>query len=196
MISFLINSQRNRTQGKEHMDVDGKYGNQGKVNETVMKALYEKSILKDGVSYFTMKPPKSLDIGDLQHIPEIDSLSLEDACATLAAFTADCIISSLTSPVPSLWILCGGGWYNPVIRKSLTSKLVAKYGERINVKSADEMGWNNQSMEAHIFAYLAVLSINNKPISIPTTTGVSHPMHGGDCYLPMSSGLLVLEGDS
>lgn len=172
------------------MDVDGKYGNQGRVNESVLKALYEKSILKDGASYFSMNPPKSLDIGDMKSIAELDILSLEDACATLAAFTADTIISSLqlvdltTYPVPSLWILCGGGWYNPVIRKNLTSLLADKYNQNIIVKSADEMGWNNQSMEALIFAYLAVFSYNNKPISIPTTTGVSHPMHGGDCFLP------------
>lgn len=39
-------------------------------------------------------------------------------------------------------------------------------------------------MEAQIFAYLAVRSLQNKPLSVPGTTGVAKPLSGGRVYIP------------
>lgn len=39
-------------------------------------------------------------------------------------------------------------------------------------------------MEAQIFAYFAVRSLQNKPLSVPGTTGVPHPTSGGRTYYP------------
>jgi anhydro-N-acetylmuramic acid kinase len=178
-----------RTQGREHMDTDGRYGQAGQVSASAMQALHDQAIRMNGVAYFAMLPPKSLDINDMRLIPALDGLSLEDGCATLAAFTADTIANSfdllpLTLSAPSQWVLCGGGWYNPNIRNALTSRLVAKFGGDVRVHTADEVGWNNQYMEAQVFAYLAVRSAKKLPLSLPTTTGVPEPLTGGDYYTP------------
>ncbi len=176
---------RRRTHGAENMDVDGKYGSKGVVNDQAFAALYEKSIIKNSQNYFQMPPPKALDIGDLQLVPELDSLSIQDACRTLEAFTADTIVQSLDLldiNVPKTWILTGGGWYNPVILEELKERLTKKLGA-VAIFTADQIGWNNQAMEAQIFAYLAVRSLQNKPFSFPGTTKVSHPQSGGTTYL-------------
>lgn len=180
---------RQRTHGQECMDEDGLYGKKGKINQTVLKALYEESILIDVQNYFSKIPPKSLDIGDMVLIRELDTLSLEDACATLEAFTADTIVSSLSlikKEVPKKWILAGGGWKNPVIRGELENRAYQKFGSSLQILSADEVGWNSQSLEAEIFAYLAVRSLQEKPLSFPNTTGVPYPLTGGQIYKPKS----------
>eukprot|EP01037_Dinobryon_pediforme_P011684 gene11684-11773_t len=46
-----------RTSGAESMDEGGKYGSRGKVDETAFKALWEKSILKDGKNYLLICMP-------------------------------------------------------------------------------------------------------------------------------------------
>lgn len=180
---------RQRTHGKENMDTDGRYGKNGKVDEQVLKALYAKAIIKDGKNYFFSKPPKSLDIGDMQLISELDALSLEDACATLEVFTADSIIHSLkllNIKLPQHWVLAGGGWNNPVILQELKTRLNKEFGSSVQVFTADQMGWNSQAMEAEIFAYLATRSLKNMPLSVPSTTRVPEPLSGGYAYIPKS----------
>jgi len=182
---------RQRTAGKENIDQDGRYGKQGRVHEGVLAALYRKSIIKNGGNYYEQTPPKSLDFGDLHLIDELDALSLEDACATLEAFTADTIVSSLAlfdlakgAVLPKTWILAGGGWNNPVIRRELEQRLQQKLGDNIAVMTANEAGWNSQALEAQIFAYFAVRSLQGKPLSVPGTTGVPMPLSGGQVYPP------------
>jgi len=177
---------KKRTQGREHMDSNGQYGKKGKIDEAILKQLYNTAVTPKLPDFFTQKPPKSLDIGDLILIPELDSLSIEDTCATLEAFTADTIVNALDlldTPIPTHWILAGGGWHNPVIRRELETRLQKKLGE-IQILTADEAGWNNQALEAQIFAYLAVRSRLNLPISFPNTTFVPEPMTGGQTHFP------------
>lgn len=181
---------RQRTNGEEFMDENGKYGKKGQVHHDVLQALYEKSICHEKNNYFLQPPPKALDSGDLQLIPELDGLSLEDGCATLEAFTAQTIVKSLSlikQPVPRYWVLAGGGWNNPVILAQLKQALKEQYADDIKVLTAQEMGWKNQVLEAQIFAYLAVRSLHQQPLSFPNTTGVPRPLSGGEIYFPNSS---------
>ncbi len=185
---------RQRSNGVEYMDRDGKYGLQGTVHESVLQTLYANSIHKEGNNYFAQIPPKSLDIGDMELIPELFKLSLEDASATLEAFTADTIVKSLEligSQLPSHYVLAGGGWHNPVIRTQFDRRLQKKLGSEVSIHLADEIGWNSQAMEAQIFAYLAVRSLQDKFISVPGTTGVNEPLSGGCLYLPQGGPKLV-----
>jgi anhydro-N-acetylmuramic acid kinase len=178
---------RQRTQNREHMDTNGQYGSQGVVHADILKLLYEKSIILNDKNFFRMQPPKSLDIGDLQLIPELNTLSIEDACRTLEAFTADSIVNSIdffNNSVPTHWILCGGGWHNPVIKMELETRLARKINSPLRIMTADEAGWNSEAMEAQIFAYLAVRSLHQMPISIPGTTRVPRPLTGGLIHQP------------
>jgi anhydro-N-acetylmuramic acid kinase len=47
------------------------------------------------------------------------------------------------------------------------------------VLPAEDLGWRGDDVEAEAFAYLAVRSLKGLPLSLPTTTGVPHPMPGG-----------------
>lgn len=187
---------RNKSQGKENMDRDGRYGGQGYIDKQTLAALYEKAIIKNKQNYFLLPPPKSLDIGDLQLIAELNALSLEDACATLEAFTADSIVKSLdwlSSTAPQQWILAGGGWNNPVIDHQLKERLTKKLGKNIKILHAKTVGWDSQALEAQIFAYFAVRSLQNKPLSVPGTTQVHHPVSGGQVYLPITGATIVVQ---
>jgi anhydro-N-acetylmuramic acid kinase len=166
------------------MDRDGQYGLHGRVHPEILEALFMQAIIKDQQNYFAKPPPKSLDIRDMHLIAELDDLSFEDACATLEAFTAEAIVRSLDfldtdHPIPEHWVLAGGGWYNPVIRRELTVRLQSRLGPAVCIQTADEMGWNSQALEAQIFAHFALRRLKNLPLTVPATTGVSHPVTGG-----------------
>lgn len=187
---------RQRTQGSEMMDKDGQYGKRGRVDPKILKALYEKCIIRNNQNYFLLKPPKSLDYGDMKLISELNRLSLEDACRTLEAFTADTIVNSLEyfkTILPLHWILTGGGWKNPVITEELRLRLQQRLGNAVKVLTADEIGWNTQAMEAQAFAYLAVRSLQNQPISFPNTTQVAKPLSGGRVYLAKAGATLEVK---
>jgi anhydro-N-acetylmuramic acid kinase len=184
---------RKKTMGAECMDMDGAYGRKGKPHKTTLDALRAKALLKNGINYLNVPPPKALDIGDIMLIPEVMDLSINDGCATLEVFTAQTIVQSLaliqhhhtcTTLLPQRWILCGGGWKNPVIKYNFEEELKIYLSGKLSVETADEAGWNSIAMEAQIFAYLAVRSLSRQPLSLPNTTGVSKPMPGGMHYQP------------
>lgn len=178
---------RQRTQGRENMDRNGQYGKKGKINQKIFMDLYQNAIIKDKKNFFQILPPKSLDYGDMEIISELDLLTLEDACRTLEAFTADTIVKSLdviNVRLPEHWILAGGGWKNPVIHEEFVTRLKQKLGENITIQTADQCGWQGQALEAQVFAYLAVRSLQNKPISVPGVTQVSEPLSGGEIFTP------------
>jgi len=178
---------RQRTLGKETMDKNGRYGKEGKINQEILSLLYEKSIMQNRQNYFSICPPKALDVGDILLIQELDSLSLADAAATLEAFTADSIVKSLewfNHTLPSTFVLSGGGFKNPVITNEFKQRLTAKMNKPLNILTADEAGFSSEAMEAEIFAFFAVRSLRNMPLSVPGTTRVAKPLSGGYAYIP------------
>lgn len=177
-----------KTQGKEWMDRDGRYALAGKVNEGVLKDLYAESCVKNGLNYYEQKPPKSLDIRDFSWTSSFNHLSLEDGCATLAVFTAQCIVDGLKFISKNIKhvILVGGGWHHPLILKTLKNMINAQYGESVQVVCGDEINWSSQYLEAELMAYLAVRRLNNQPITFPMTTGVPSPVIGGDVFYPLN----------
>ncbi len=176
--------------GRE-MDTDGLYGSQGRVHSDIMQLLKERAIeARGGQPYLERKPPKSLDANDMVLIPEVEALSLQDGCATLEAFTAECIVSSLENlpsfSIPRLWVLAGGGWKNKTIHRELEQRLKQHLGADIRIQHADQVGWSGSALEAQIFAYLAVRALRKLPLSLPGTTGVPTPLTGGEIVVPKS----------
>lgn len=172
---------RQKTHGKENRDQDGRYGLAGTVNNDLLQQLYTQSMQGDKADFFTKAAPKSLDIGDFKSPAALENLSLEDACRTLEAFTADSIIKSLLHTnilLPDRWIVAGGGWRNPVILEEFKTRL-AQHCPQAVVRTADDIGWNADALEAQIFAYLAVRHLHQLPFSFPGTTGVAKPLSGG-----------------
>ena len=162
----------------ERFDKHGIYASQGEVlNEYLQEWLTH--------SYFTQKPPKSLDRDEWdiaalgRVVTDMDSISIEDGAATLAEFTVQGIIKSLEymPEKPAAWYAAGGGRHNRTIMKRLAVVLGEQNaGELLPI---DELGWDGDAIEAECFAYLAVRSYLEEPISYPLTTGVSKPLSGG-----------------
>jgi anhydro-N-acetylmuramic acid kinase len=167
MIDLLLQSR-----GAGRYDDKGRYASVGMVDEAVLHGLLAHPYLK-------APPPKSLDRYDFPLDP-LESLKLEDAAATLVAFTAEAVRCGfeLAGASPARVIVCGGGRHNPEIMKALAARL------SMPVCAAEEVGWRGDSIEAEAFAYLAARTLRGLPISFPKTTGVPSPMTGGRIARP------------
>lgn len=149
------------------IDRDGAAAAKGKVDEAILSELLAHA-------FFAVAPPKSLDRNDFSGAA-IARLGLEDAAATLTAFTAAALARAFAHlpSQPALAIICGGGARNPSLMLELSRRLPCRVAE------ADSFGWSVESMEAQAFAYLAVRCVKGLPITFPTTTGVDAPLRGG-----------------
>lgn len=164
---------RENTKSQEFFDQDGKYGLKGDLNIKIFELM-----ISNFKPYMQASYPKSLDLSDFSLPEEIKNISFYDACATLEAFTAFCIVAALDKLDNSIkldqWILAGGGWYNPVILKYLKKFLEEKIpGAKIIL--ADEIGWDQQYLEAEIFAFLAARAICGMAVTLPEVTGAIKP---------------------
>jgi anhydro-N-acetylmuramic acid kinase len=148
-------------------DVDGAIAASGSPNDSIIEH-----------PFFKLVPPKSLDRNSFSAF-SINDLSPRDGAATLVEVTVRSIAKTLDwlPEPPRSWIICGGGRHNPTIMKSLQQKLP-------NVQTAEEVGFNGDSIEAEAWAYLAVRSQKKLPLTFPMTTRVSEPMTGGVLTLP------------
>ncbi|MDB2414495.1 anhydro-N-acetylmuramic acid kinase [Rickettsiales bacterium] len=150
----------------------GNYDDEGNI---ALKGVIDKNIVERFLSdpYFAKIPPKSLDRNSFNI--DVSGLSLEDGVATLTACTAESIAKSLDffSHKPIKWVIAGGGRKN----KAIMGWLEEKVG--VDVISIDEMQIDGDMIEAQAFAYLAVRSIKNLPITFPKTTGVAQKLSGG-----------------
>ncbi|HMO30146.1 anhydro-N-acetylmuramic acid kinase [Enterovirga sp.] len=124
--------------------------------------------------FFVQKPPKSLDRNWFSH-KLAGQLSTEDGAATLTAFTAQAAARALdhARETPLRWIVAGGGARNGELMRLL------RHHVRVEITTADSVGWSSAFLEAQAFAYLAVLSRRGEPLTFPTTTGVPRPTSGG-----------------
>ncbi|MCB1541081.1 MAG: anhydro-N-acetylmuramic acid kinase [Rhodoblastus sp.] len=149
------------------IDRDGHTAARGRVDEQALARLLDDP-------FFDLPPPKSLDRNNFSRAA-VEQLSLEDAAATLTAFTAASVgrLLPLLPQPPKNLVVCGGGARNPILVRELVQRLPCK------VTTADVCGWSADFMEAQAFAYLAVRARRGLPYTYPTTTGAPQPMTGG-----------------
>ncbi|HEX7388824.1 MAG TPA: anhydro-N-acetylmuramic acid kinase [Acidiphilium sp.] len=130
--------------------------------------------------YFARPAPKSLD--RLHFSARIaaatEELSTGDGAATLAAFTARAIAACPVPEPPLRVLVAGGGRHNPAIMAALRD------GFPVPVDPVEAVGWDGDALEAQCFGFLAVRVMRGLPLSLPTTTGVIHPMPGGAIVNP------------
>jgi anhydro-N-acetylmuramic acid kinase len=127
--------------------------------------------------YFARSPPKSLDRDEFQGTIPSD-LGLADGVATLTEMSAAAVVEA-TRHFPALpreWLVCGGGRRNPALMAALARRL------EVPVLPVEAVGWDGDALEAQAFAYLAVRSVRELPLSLPTTTGAPHPVRGGRLF--------------
>ena len=166
--NFLIDKiLQLKSKNKIQFDKDGAIAFTGNVDKNILD-----SYLSD--PYYESLPPKSLDVNDFNLSP-LRSLSLEDSIATLSELTSLTIVNALNffNAKPKEIILCGGGRKNKYIFERI------KKLSNILISNIDEYKINGDFIESQAFAYLAIRSFLNKPISFPETTGVSKPSTGG-----------------
>lgn len=150
----------------EIMDRDGVRAARGRVDAARVAAALE-------APWFGLPMPKSLD-RDAFSLDLVRDLPLDDALATLAAFTAGALAKGVkVAGGADTIVVSGGGAHNPVLLRMLQE------ATRADVRRAADLGWDGDFVEAQAFAYLAARSIAGLPLSLPETTGVPYPMTGG-----------------
>ena len=163
-----------RQNSDQKYDNDGSLASAGNKNEIIFEQIQE--LFSNRVNQNSI----SLDTNDFD-VSFARGLSLEDGAATLTDFTARVIGTSLTSLTskenkPTIKVLiCGGGRKNKILMK----KIKENVSNKIEIEPIDKYGINGDYIESQAFAYLAIRSILELPISFPKTTGCSRPLTGG-----------------
>ena len=149
------------------MDKDGQFAKLGNVNHDLVSDFMKNE-------FFNLPYPKSLDRNNF-NFDDIYKLSLEDGCATIVKIIAIGISQALqTLPnKPSKILTSGGG------RKNLTTINEIALETKIQCDNIDDYNLRGDAIEAEAFAFLAVRSLNQLPLSFPSTTGVKFPVTGG-----------------
>ena len=157
-----------RNNSKFNYDEEGKVAKSGKVNQIILnKALKN---FKDN------KESKSYDVKDF-NLSFVRGLSLEDGAATLTEYTSEILSNFLKEIEDSKKILvCGGGRRNKFLMKRIVKKI------NHSLHSIDNLDIDGDFIESEAFAFLAIRSYLNLPISFPETTGVNKPCTGGLIY--------------
>tara|TARA_B110000444_G_scaffold238549_1_gene252226 strand:+ start:402 stop:1127 length:726 start_codon:yes stop_codon:yes gene_type:complete len=166
--NFLIDKLLQlKSNNKIQFDNKGTIAFKGRVDKIVLD-----SLLSD--PYYDSLPPKSLDVNDF-NLSSIRGLSVEDSITTLSELTALTIVNSLNffPNKPREIILCGGGRKNEYIFERIKKR------SNILTVNIDDYKVNGNFIESQAFAYLAIRSFFNKPITFTKTTGVSRPTKGG-----------------
>ena len=151
-------------------DKDGKIAKSGKIDQL---------ILNQAIDNFKIETySKSLDVKEFD-ISFARGLSLEDGCSTITEFTAYLIaegIKFLNKNNSNKYLFCGGGRKNKFLIESIirNSNL-----NKNNFDMIDNFQLNGDYIESQAFAYLAIRSKLNLPISFPNTTRCNAPVIGG-----------------
>ena len=168
-----------RNNSKYKYDKDGLIAKSGKLNELTLNKAID--------NFFARKnyQSKSLDIKDFD-ISFVRGLSLEDGAATLTHFTARLISEGLihfmlknyapqtNTLSKAKCLVCGGGRKNKYLIEILKKNLNIK-----ELVSIDEYGHDGDFIESEAFAYLAIRSYLDLPISFPNTTRCKEASTGG-----------------
>ena len=169
----LIDSWIRKNSNKK-FDKDGLLACRGNRNEIIFEQAQE--------LYFNRKNKEkaSYDTSDFD-ISFSRGLSLEDGAATITDFTASIIAESLTLNLNKKnliknVLICGGGRKNNILINAINKNL----GTGINLKSIDAFGINGDFVESQAFAFLAIRSYKNLPITFPNTTNCRNPCSGGE----------------
>jgi len=156
------------------MDRDGAAASKGRVHNQALAQFLD-------LPFFREPPPKSLDRNAFDR-SGVKHLSTPDGAATLTAFSARAIAAVVPHlpRAPAVWVVCGGGAFNPAFLGHLRSAVGGA------VTTADALGWSSAAMEAQAFGHLAVRALGGLPLTFPITTGVAEPTTGGVVARPQA----------
>ncbi len=159
-----------RTKFKKKYDTNGSIAKSGKVNKKIL----DKAIK---IFFFNESNPaiigRSFDIKDFDD-SFVKSLTYKDRVATLTEYTAQIMLWEFNNDESQNHkiVLCGGGRKN----KFLINKFKK---ENYIFNLIDDFGIDGDFVESQAFAYLAIRSFLDLPITFPNTTGCKEPCTGG-----------------
>ena len=162
-----------RKNSKKKYDEKGLLAKSGQTDELILNQALE------NFSNQTFSYENSLDVSDFD-IFFAKGLSIENGASTITDFTAKLIsegidyVHSKYSLKNSEWLVCGGGRKNEYLIEKIQSHL-----KNINLKVSEKYNVNGDFVESQAFAYLAIRSIEKKPISFPSTTRCKKFLTGG-----------------
>ena len=148
---------------KNLFDQNGSIAKSGRVN---------KLILNQALDIFlnsNLYKKRSYDIKDFD-LSFAKGLSLEDGAATLTEFTAEIISKKLS--INNIYA-CGGGRKNQYLIGRIEEKI------KTNIHKIEELNLDGDFIESKAFAFLAIRSKLNLPITFPETTGCEKSTSGG-----------------
>ncbi len=152
-----------RINSEKNFDKDGNIARSGKIDRFIL----EQSL--DNFYNNNVNKKKSLDTNDFD-ISFARGLSLENGAATITEFTAEILSKNILNNDA---YVCGGGRKNQFLIDSIQKKIQNK------IKKIDDLGIEGDFVESQAFAYLAIRSYLELPISFPETTGCKKPTSGG-----------------
>jgi anhydro-N-acetylmuramic acid kinase len=158
---------RQRTRGALDYDRGGRLALSGRVDEKCLARMLS-------YRYFARKPPKSTGPEEFGaaflkrfRLP----VKLGDACATLAALTADSIalgIVTAAGGAPLFVVASGGGVNNSAIMDRLRGRL-----SRAHIVESSFVGIPSAAKEAFAFAVRGFCALSGMPNNLPSATGAS-----------------------
>ena len=144
-------------------DENGNYAKKGKIDTLILNQYLE------NYHYSEINFKRSLDIKDFD-ISFAKGLSLENGAATITGITAELISNKIGDN--DIYV-CGGGRKNTHLMKLLKSKISNK------IYLIDDLQVDGDYIESQSFAFLAIRSYLNLPISFPATTNCKQASVGG-----------------
>ena len=162
-----------RKNSNQKFDKEGKLASIGQTNEIILEQAQE---------LYSNRPNQktlSLDVNDFD-VSFARGLSLEDGCATITNFTAYLIAEGLkyiSQKKNIIFLLCGGGRKNINLIDCIKNYLSNE--NNITLKIIDNFNLKGDYIESQAFAFLAIRSFLNLPISFNTTTGCEGFTVGG-----------------
>ena len=162
-----------RNNSNKKFDKDGQLALRGTKNKIIFEQAKE--------LYMNRANKKiSFDTNDFD-VSFVRGLSLEDGVTTLTDFTASIIAEELilslkdSKKIKDI-LVCGGGRKN----KILLTKIQENFLPNINLKLIDEYNIDGDFIESQAFAFLAIRTVLDLPISFPSTTACKKPCLGGE----------------
>ena len=152
-----------RNNSNKIFDKNGELAKTGKVDHLILNQAIDNFKI-NSYSY-------SLDIKNFD-VSFARGLSLEDGCATITDFTAYLIAEGLkyiSQKNNITFMICGGGRKNISLIDCIKNYL--SNDSNINLEIIDTYNLKGDYIESQAFAFLAIRSFLNLPISFSTTTG-------------------------
>lgn len=162
---------------RKQFDENGDWAKSGNCNPLLLSQMLQ-------APYFARLAPKSTgrelfnqDWLDQQLQQFNRPVAPNDVQQTLAHLTAESIVSQIPATVDEIY-LCGGGSSNTHL-----VQLIADASKQA-IHCIDKLGFASRWIEASAFAWMANLTLNRIPCTLPTVTGAKTSAITGAIYLP------------